>query len=141
MSYTLTIIKPDSFKSGNDQVIISRILNSHFIPIEMRVKMLSIEEAEEFYKEHKGKDFYEDLIHFMTSGPLIIMCLEKENCVKDFRKLIGDTDPLKADKGTIRSLYGSDIGHNAIHGADSNESARREILFWFPHLENKIKDK
>ena len=141
MSYTLTIIKPDSFKSGNDQLIISRILNSGFTVVDMSIKMLSVEKAEEFYKEHKGKDFYYDLIHFMTSGPLIILCLEKEDAVKDFRKLIGDTDPKKAESGTIRSIYGTDIAHNAIHGADSNESATREILFWFPHLENKIKDK
>lgn len=141
MSYTLTIIKPDSFKSGNDQIIISRILNSGFKVVDMMIKHLSIEIAEEFYKEHKGKDFYYDLIQFMTSGPLIIICLEKEAAVKDFRKLIGNTNPKEAQKGSIRSLYGRDIGHNAIHGADSTQSANREILFWFPHLENKIKDK
>lgn len=139
MSYTLTIIKPDSFKNGNEQLIISRILNSGFSVVDMQIKMLSIEVAEEFYKEHNGKDFYYDLIKFMTSGPIIILCLEKENAVKDFRKLIGDTDPSKADKGSIRGIYGKDIAHNAIHGADSVESAYREILFWFPHLENKVK--
>jgi len=138
MSYTLTIIKPDSFKRGNDQLIISRILNSGFRVIDMSVKMLSVERAEQFYKEHKAKDFYYGLIQFMTSGPLTVLCLEKENAVKDFRKLIGSTDPQKADKGTIRAIYGTDIAHNAIHGADSIESAIKEILFWFPYLENKI---
>lgn len=141
MSYTLTIIKPDSFKRGNESIIISRILNSGFTVIDMAVKMLSLEKAEEFYKEHKGKDFYTSLLEFMTSGPLIILCLKKERAVEDFRSLIGDTDPKVAKSGTIRNLYGSDISHNAIHGADSKESAIREILFWFPHLENKVRDK
>lgn len=141
MSYTLTIIKPDSFKSGNESLIISRILNTGFTVIDMAVKMLSLEKAEEFYKEHKGKDFYTSLLEFMTSGPIVILCLKKERAVEDFRELIGDTDPKVAKVGTIRNLYGSDISHNAIHGADSEESAIREILFWFPHLENKVRDK
>jgi len=140
MSYTLTIIKPDSFKSGNDQLIISRILDSGFSVIDMQIKMLSVDVAEQFYKEHKGKDFYFDLLNFMTSGPIIVLCLKKENAVEDFRKLIGNTDPKEAEKGTIRNVYGTDIAHNAIHGADSDESATREILFWFPYLENKIKN-
>ena len=141
MSYTLSIIKPDSFKKGNDQFIISRILTEGFSIVDMRIKMISLEEAQDFYKEHLGKDFYNDLIYFMTSGPIIILCLKKDNAINDFRKLIGNTDPKKAAPGSIRSIYGDDIAHNAIHGADSIESAQREILFWFPHLVNKIKNK
>ena len=141
MSYTLTIIKPDSFKSGNESIIIYRILNSGFNVLDLAVKLLSLEKAEEFYKKYKGKDFYTSLLEFMTSGPLVVLCLKKESAVEDFRSLIGDTDPKAAKIGTIRNLYGSDICHNAIHGADSEESAAREILFWFPYLENKVRDK
>lgn len=135
---TLTIIKPDAYKNGLDGLISSRFILEGFKPINMKYKMLSVTEAKEFYSVHKEKPFFGDLIDFMTSGPLIIYVLEKPNAVKDFRTLIGDSDPKKAQPGTIRHLYGKGMPDNAIHGSDSNENAKKEILFFFPEMINKI---
>ena len=136
---TLTIIKPDAYKSSLEGLILTRFVLEGFKPIAMKYKMLSLEEAKEFYSVHKEKPFFDDLIDFMTSGPLVICALEKPNAVKDFRKLIGDSDPKLAEPGTIRSLYGKGMPENAIHGSDSNENAQKEILFFFPELIQKFK--
>lgn len=135
MSYTFSIIKPDAISKGHEQAILRRITNSGFSLMAKSNRFLTKEEAEQFYAIHEGKPFYKDLIKFMTSGRIVVMALySKGDTVNDFRKLIGDTDPKESKIGTIRNLYGTDIGHNAIHGADSDENAMKEILFFFPEF-------
>lgn len=136
-NYTLTIIKPDAYHVSDQ--ITKRITFEGFRVIAMKAIMLTSNKASEFYSVHKGKDFYSDLIKFMTSGPIIVYALEKENAVEDFRNLIGSTDPIEANPGTIRSMYGKAVSSNAIHGSDSDENAKKEILFFFPEIEQKIK--
>jgi nucleoside-diphosphate kinase len=136
-NYTLTIIKPDAYHVSDQ--ITKRIAFEGFRVISMKAIMLTAKQASEFYSIHKGKDFYKDLIKFMTSGPIVIYALEKENAIEDFRKLIGSTDPIEANPGTIRSMYGKALSSNAIHGSDSDENAKKEILFFFPEMEQKIK--
>lgn len=136
-NYTLTIIKPDAYHVADQ--ITKRITFEGFRVISMKAIMLTQNQASEFYSIHKGKDFYSDLIKFMTSGPIVIYALEKENAVEDFRSLIGSTDPIEANPGTIRSMYGKAVSSNAIHGSDSDENAKKEILFFFPEIEQKIK--
>lgn len=135
MKYTFSIIKPDSMSRGHQEAILRRIVLSGFRPLAINNRTLTKEEAEQFYSIHKGKPFFEDLIKFMTSGTICVLALGSyTDAVNTFRELIGDTDPNKAEVGTIRNLYGTDIGHNAIHGADSEENAKKEILFFFPQL-------
>lgn len=140
-SYTFTIIKPDSTIKGHTGSIIKRISNSGFKTVGIKTIRLTDERAKEFYNEHTEKPFFKDLIKFMTSAEVTVMVLERsdKNAVEDFRKLIGDTDPRQANTGTIRNLYGTEVSSNAIHGADSNESANREILFFFPELEARLR--
>ena len=101
----------------------------------MKLTKLSAEKAGEFYAVHNQRPFYQELVDFMSSGPVIAMLLEKKNAVSDFRKLIGATDPAKADEGTIRKLYAASVGENAIHGSDSDENAKIESDFFFNGLE------
>jgi nucleoside-diphosphate kinase len=136
-NYTLTIIKPDAYHVADQ--ITKRITFEGFRVIAMKAIMLTSNQASKFYAIHKGKDFYNDLLKFMTSGPIVIYALEKQNAVEDFRNLIGSTDPTEANPGTIRSMYGKAISANAIHGSDSDENAQKEILFFFPEIEHKIK--
>jgi len=136
MSYTFSIIKPDAMSKGHQQSILRRIKNSGFNILSMHNTRLTESQAKEFYAIHEGKLFYDDLIKFMTSGNVCVLALQYNgNAVDEFRALIGDTDPKKSNVGTIRNLYGTDIGHNAIHGADSPENAKKEILFFFPDIE------
>ncbi len=134
MSYTFSIIKPDSVKAGVDNEIIKIIAARMFKIKGIRRLILTKEKAELFYSIHKGKDFYEDLIKFMTSGEVVVLAIQATDAVERFRKLIGDTDPLEAEENTIRKMYGSSIASNAIHGADSDENAKREICFFFPEF-------
>ena len=134
---TFSIIKPDSIKKGNASEILRIILSSGFRTIGLKAKTLISEEAKNFYSIHKEKPFFDDLIEFMTSGEIYVLALHKDNAVEDFRTLIGDTDPSKSSIDTIRNLFGESIGKNAIHGADSDENAKREILFFFPELNEK----
>jgi nucleoside-diphosphate kinase len=134
---TFSIIKPDSIKKGNASEILRIILASGFRTIGLKSKILNKKEAGEFYSMHKGKPFYDDLIEFMTSGEIYLLSLQKDNAVEDFRTLIGDTDPTKASIDTIRNIFGESVAKNAIHGADSDENAKREILFFFPELNEK----
>jgi nucleoside-diphosphate kinase len=136
-NYTLTIIKPDAYHVSDQ--ITKRITFDGFRVISMKAIMLTSKQASEFYSVHKEKDFYNDLIKFMTSGPIIVYALEKNNAVDSFRNLIGSTDPAEANPGTIRSMYGTAVSSNAIHGSDSDENAKKEILFFFPEIEEKIK--
>ena len=132
---SFTMIKPDAFTNGHSGVILDIILKAGFKLTALKMIHLSPEKAGEFYAIHSHRPFYAELVEFMSRGPIIAAILEKENAVADFRKLIGATDPSKADKGTIRHLYAESIGENAIHGSDSDENARIECDFFFSSLE------
>jgi nucleoside-diphosphate kinase len=129
------MIKPDAFSNGYSGVILERIIKAGFRIVAMKLTRLSAEKAGEFYLVHKARPFYGELVEFMSSGPIVAAILEKGNAVEDFRKLIGATDPAKADAGTIRKLYAESLGRNAIHGSDSDENARIEADFFFSSLE------
>jgi len=132
---TFTMIKPDAFSKGHSGAIIDKIISSGFRVVALKLTRLSKERAGEFYAVHKERGFYGELVDFMSSGPIIAAILEKDNAVADFRKLIGATDPAKADAGTIRKLYAASVGENAIHGSDSDENAKIEGDFFFSGLE------
>jgi nucleoside-diphosphate kinase len=132
---TFTMIKPDAFSKGHSGAIIDKILDSGFRLVAMKLTRLTTEKAGEFYAVHKERSFYGELVQFMCSGPIIAAILEKENAVADFRKLIGATDPAKANEGTIRKLYAASVGENAIHGSDSDDNARIESDFFFNSFE------
>jgi nucleoside-diphosphate kinase len=132
---TFTMIKPDAFLKGHTGSIIDMIIKDGFRILALKLTKLSAEKAGEFYAVHKARPFYGELVDFMSSGPLVAAILEKENAVADFRKLIGATDPAKADEGTIRKLYAASVGENAIHGSDSEENAWLESSFFFSMLE------
>ena len=128
---TFTMIKPDAMNNGYAGLIIAHIEKAGFKLIAMKLTHLDKESAEKFYEVHKGKVFFDDLIKYITSGPIIAAVLEKENAVEDFRKLIGNTNPEEADEGTIRNMYAKSIDANAIHGSDSDENAQIEGDFHF----------
>ena len=128
---TLTMIKPDAVRNGHLGVIIDKITSAGFKMIALKMTQLSRRDAGIFYSEHEGKPFFEELIEYMVSGPIVVAIVEKENCIKDYRAFIGATDPKKAAPGTIRALYGRDISENAIHASDSPESSERECKFHF----------
>lgn len=132
---TLTMIKPDAMVKGHAGAILDKIIKSGFRVVALKQVKLSREKAGEFYLVHKERPFYKELVEFMSSGPVVAAILEKENAVAEFRKLIGATDPAKADAGTIRKLFASSVGENAVHGSDSDENARIEGDFFFSALE------
>lgn len=132
---TLCIIKPLAVQNGHIASITKDIDNSGFRMCALHMLQMTTNDAMHFYKVHAGKEFYDSLVAFMASGPVVVMVLEKENAVADFRKLIGNTDPQNADKGTIRAKYANDISHNAVHGSDSIENATKEIHFFFSDRE------
>ena len=132
---TFTMIKPSAFKSNYTGAILKMINDSGFVIKAMKVTRLSKEQAGAFYEIHKGKSFYESLVNFMSSGPIVAAMLEKENAVDDFRKLIGDTNPANAAEGTIRKLYAVSLEENAVHGSDSDENANIEADFFFSKIE------
>lgn len=129
---TLTIIKPDSVENGNVGNIIAHLETEGFGIVAARMVQLSEAQARAFYEVHRERPFYADLVAYMTSGPVWVMCLERDDAVTHLRAVMGATDPSKADQGTIRALYGSSIERNAIHGSDSPENAALEISFFFP---------
>ncbi|MFT3702395.1 MAG: nucleoside-diphosphate kinase [Agriterribacter sp.] len=132
---TFTMIKPDAFANGHSGAIIDQIIKAGFKIVALKLTSLTAEKAGEFYAVHKARPFYGELVEFMSSGPIIAAILEKSNAVEDFRKLIGATDPAKADAGTIRKLFAENLGRNAIHGSDSDENASIEGNFFFSSLE------
>jgi nucleoside-diphosphate kinase len=132
---TFTMIKPDAFANGYSGAILEIILKEGFKLVALKMTRLSPEKAGAFYAVHSARPFYGELVEFMSRGPIVAAILEKENAVTDFRKLIGATDPSKADKGTIRQLYAASLGENAIHGSDSDENAILEGDFFFSNLE------
>ena len=132
---TFTMVKPDAMKKNVQGEIIDRIIKAGFRIVALKMTRLSREKAGEFYAIHKSRPFYEELVAFMSSGPVVAAILEKENAVADFRQFIGATDPAKAEAGSIRKLYASSVGENAIHGSDSDENAQIESNFFFNGLE------
>ena len=129
------MIKPDAVKAGNIGNILQMINAAGFRIVAMKYLKISKEQAEKFYEVHAARPFYGELTAFMSSGPIIAAILQKDNAVADFRKLIGATDPAKADAGTIRKLFAASVGENAIHGSDSDENAKIEGDFFFSGLE------
>ena len=132
---TLTMIKPDAVKAGHIGAILQQIGEAGFQIVAMKFTQLTRAQAEKFYAVHRQRPFFDELVAFMSSGPIVAAILKKDNAVEDFRKLIGATDPAKAEPGTIRAKYGTDVGQNAIHGSDSDENARIEADFFFSQLE------
>ncbi|MBM3158956.1 MAG: nucleoside-diphosphate kinase [Bacteroidota bacterium] len=132
---TFTMIKPDAFRKGHSGAILDRIIKEGFSIKALKMLHLSESKAGEFYAIHRERPFYGELVSFMSSGPIIAAILEKDNAVESFRKLIGATNPAAAEEGTIRKLFASSVGENAIHGSDSNENAAIESAFFFSGLE------
>ncbi|HUJ14768.1 MAG TPA: nucleoside-diphosphate kinase [Thermoanaerobaculia bacterium] len=132
---TLTIIKPDSVRKRNLGKILSRIEAEGFTLLGIRKLALTQRQAEGFYAVHRERPFFRDLVKYMTSGPVYVAALERNDAVPALRTLMGATDPKKADKGTIRAEFGESIEQNAIHGSDSDENARIEISFFFAESE------
>ena len=132
---TFTMIKPDAMKNGHAGVILDRFIKEGYRIVALKLTRLSIEKAGEFYAVHKERPFYGELVEFMSSGPITAAILEKENAVADFRTLIGATNHAQASEGTIRKLYATSLGENAVHGSDSDENAKIEGDFFFSILE------
>ncbi len=131
---TLAIIKPDAVERKLIGKIISRYEEEGFKIVDLKKQRLSVDDARDFYIEHKGKPFYESLVKYMTSGSVVLMVLEKENAIQKNREVMGATDPKSAAPGTIRKEYGLSIEKNSVHGSDSPSSAAREIEFFSPHI-------
>jgi len=132
---TLTMIKPGAFRKGYTAPILSMINEAGFRINAMKLTKLSVRQAEEFYAIHRSKPFFDSLVDFMSSGPIIAAILEKENAVEEYRNLIGATNPENADVGTIRKLYAESLQMNAVHGSDSDENASIEADFFFAKSE------
>ena len=132
---TFAIIKPDAVRNGYSGKIIDRMINSDFKILGLKLIRMTKSQAEGFYEIHKDKPFFSELTEFMSSGKCVVIALKKEDAVNKWRELIGATDPTEADEGTIRKDYASSLGENAVHGADSNENAAREIGFFFSDTE------
>ena len=128
---TFAIIKPDAIENKYTGKIIDIILNKNFSIIEARLIKMQKSQAEEFYGVHKERPFFNDLVAYMCSGQSMVMWLEKDNAVKEWRNLIGSTDPSEAEDGTIRSLFAESKERNSVHGSDSDENASIEINFFF----------
>ena len=131
LDQTLSIIKPDAVERNLGEVIKAEFLKNKFKIIKEKKIKLEKQEAEKFYQVHQTKPFYNDLCSYLSSGPIIVMVLEKENAVAGNRKLMGATDPKKAEDGTLRKKYGISIDKNSVHGSDSAENAKIEIDFFF----------
>lgn len=136
---TFTMIKPEAVKNEHIGEILSIINRNGFHIVSLKMLQLSREDAANFYAVHKDKPFYNDLVDFMSSGPIVAAILQKENAVEDYRKLIGATDPSKAEEGTIRKLFAESVQKNAVHGSDSDENAEFEAAFFFPEIERFYK--
>lgn len=132
---TFTMIKPDAVRNGHIGAILADINQAGFRILAMKYTRLSSEKAGEFYEIHKERPFYQELVDFMSSGPIVAAVLEKDNAVEEFRTLIGATNPAEAAEGTIRAKFATSIGENAVHGADSDENALREASFHFAQTE------
>lgn len=132
---TFAIIKPDAVNNGYSGKIIDHIIKSGFNISSARLTRMTLAQAEGFYAVHKGKPFYKELTEFMSSGACWVLALEKENAINEWRKTIGATNPADAKEGTIRKLYATSLGENAVHGSDSDKNAAFEIGFFFSDSE------
>ena len=132
---TFAIIKPDAVKNGHTGKIFDRILSSGFKILGAKLFKMTLFQAQGFYKVHEDKPFYSELTEFMSSGQSMVLALEKENAVFEWRNAIGSTNPKEAEEGTIRRDFATSIGENAVHGSDSNENAKKEIGFFFAESE------
>ncbi len=128
---TLMMIKPDAVENGHIGNILQKILSSGFQIKALKLTQLSLNDAKRFYEIHKQRAFFNDLVSFMSRGPIVVAILKKKDAVNSFRNLIGSTDPSEAAEGTIRKLYATSIGENAVHGSDSDENAEIESSFHF----------
>jgi nucleoside-diphosphate kinase len=131
MEKTFAIIKPDAVAAGNAGNILALIENNGFRIAALRKETLSRAVAEGFYAVHKGKGFFDELIDFMTEGPVVLLALEREDAINKWREVMGATNPEKAAEGTVRKLYGTNIGRNASHGSDAPETAAFELSWFF----------
>ena len=131
---TFGMIKPDAVAQNNTGTIISLIELNGFDIVGMKKVHLSKEQAKTFYAVHKEKPFFGELVEYVTSGPVILLALEKENAISDWRTLMGATDPKKASVGSLRKMFGEHIGSNATHGSDAPETAKTELGLFFPEL-------
>ena len=132
---TFGIIKPDAVRGGKTGGVLQRIIGGGFRVRGMKLIHMTLAEAEGFYAVHRERPFFGELTSFMSSGPCVVLALEREGAVKAWRDLMGATDPAKADEGTIRKEFAASIGENAVHGSDSEENAAIEIAYFFSRLE------
>ncbi|MDB9853984.1 nucleoside-diphosphate kinase [Candidatus Marinimicrobia bacterium] len=132
---TFAIIKPDAVKNGNTGKVYDRIIQNNFKIISAKLLQMDMPKAEGFYAVHKERPFFKELTSFMTSGPCMVLALEKENAVQAWREAIGATNPKEAIEGTIRKEFATSIQENAVHGSDSDENAEKEIAFFFTKSE------
>lgn len=132
---TLSILKPNAVRNNNIGAIYSRFESAHFTIIAAKMIRLTREQATGFYAEHQGKPFFDGLLDFITSGPVMVQVLESEDAVRRYRELMGATDPVKALAGTLRADYAESMRENAVHGSDSIESAAREVAYFFSDSE------
>tara|TARA_Y100000590_G_scaffold196518_1_gene223116 strand:- start:5899 stop:6309 length:411 start_codon:yes stop_codon:yes gene_type:complete len=128
---TLSIIKPDAVERNLENKIKSFLEKKNFKILKSKKVKINKEEAEEFYRVHQSKPFYNDLCNYLSSGPIVVMVLEGEEAIKKNREIMGATDPLKAEDGTLRKMYGISIDKNSVHGSDSLDNAKKEIDFFF----------
>ena len=131
MEQTLSIIKPDAMERNLENKIKDIFIKNSFEIVKEKKVKLEKKDAEEFYKVHQTKPFYNDLCNYLSSGPILVMVLKKENAIKENRKIMGATNPQEADQGTIRKEFGISIDKNPVHGSDSEENAKKEINFFF----------
>jgi nucleoside-diphosphate kinase len=134
-NFTFSIIKPNAVRTGKTGPILAMINEAGFEISAMKMVRMTTTQAESFYAVHKDKSFFEGLVEFMSSGPVFVLILKHENAVEEFRKLIGATDPEKAEQGTIRKIYAVSVQMNAVHGSDSDENAEKEASFFFSGFE------
>ncbi len=132
---TLTIVKPDAVKKNAVGDIIEQFEKDGFHILAMKMLEISQRQAQQFYAVHASRPFYRSLTEFMSSGPIVVLALEKENAIADLRKLMGSTNPATAEEGTIRKKWATNIEHNAIHGSDAEDTARYELSFFFAGYE------
>lgn len=134
MEYTFAMIKPDAVKAHHVGAIIDMIEKNGFEIVGLRRAELTRKEVEQFYAVHNQRPFFGEMVDFIVSGPVILMALKKDNAILAWRELMGATDPQKADAGTIRKLFGANIGNNAVHGSDARETAKLELSQFFPEI-------
>lgn len=132
---TFSIIKPNAIRTGKTGPILAMINEGGFEISAMKMVQMTFQQAEAFYEVHTGKPFFKELVEFITGGPVVVMILKHDNAVEEFRKLIGATDPNKAEQGTIRRTFAVSVKMNAVHGSDSDENAIREANFFFSDIE------